>query len=114
ALFVGLLNWIWHYPLFYLPGYADAFRTVPPSMLQMFFIVLPAGLLYAWVYNNTRRSVLAAMLFHFSGNFWGEFFGLSAEAQYIRIVLTIISASFIAWWWGPATLRRAPEAAAQI
>jgi membrane protease YdiL (CAAX protease family) len=106
GLFVGLLNWVWHYPLFFLPGYADAFRAIPPSMLQMFFVVVPAVLLYTWVYNNTGRSVLATMLFHFGGNFWGEFFGLSTQAQTIRMVLTIIAVAFVAWWWGPTTLRK--------
>ncbi len=111
GLVVGLLNWIWHYPLFYLPGYADAFRAIPPGMSQMFFVVVPAVLLYTWVYNNTRRSVLAAMLFHFSGNFWGEFVGLSAQGQSIRMVLVIIAVALIAVWWGPATLRRRTQAA---
>jgi membrane protease YdiL (CAAX protease family) len=112
GLVVGLLNWIWHYPLFYLPGYADAFHAIPPSMLQMFFVVVPAVLLYTWTYNNTGRSILATMLFHFSGNFWGEFFGLSAQGQTIRIVLVIVAVAIIAWWWGPATLRRVSEPAA--
>ncbi len=112
GLFVGLLNWVWHYPLFFLPGYADAFRAIPPSMLQMFFVVVPAVLLYTWVYNNTGRSVLATMLFHFGGNFWGEFFGLSLQAQTIRMVITIIAVTFIVWWWGPITLRRESQPAA--
>jgi membrane protease YdiL (CAAX protease family) len=108
SLFVGFVNWLWHLPLFYLPGYSEAFRTVPPTMLQMFFIVVPVGVLYAWAYNNTRRSVLAAILLHFGGNFWGEFLGLSPEAQTYRVVLTIIAVVFIAWYWGPTTLRRGP------
>ncbi len=106
GLLVGLLNWVWHLPLFYLPGYSDAFRTVPPTMIQMFFVVVPAVLLYTWVYNNTRRSVLATILFHFGGNFWGEFFGLSTQAQTYRMGLTIIAVAFIVWWCGPSTLRR--------
>jgi membrane protease YdiL (CAAX protease family) len=111
GIIVGLLNWIWHLPLFYLPGYSDAFRTVPPTMLQMFFIVVPAVVLYAWVYFNTGRSVLAAMLFHFGGNFWGEFFGLSTEAQTYRMILTIIAVALIVWRWRPTTLRRDSEPA---
>jgi membrane protease YdiL (CAAX protease family) len=106
GILVGLLNWIWHLPLFYLPGYAEAFHTVPPTMLQMFFIVVPAVILYVWVYYNTGRSVLAAVLFHFGGNFWGEFFGLSPEAQMYRMILTIIAVALIVWQWGPTTLRR--------
>lgn len=111
GLIVGLLNWVWHYPLFFLPGYSDAFRSVPPGMLQMFFIVLPAVLLYTWVYNNTKRSVLAVILFHFAGNFWGEFFGISVEAQTYRMILAVIAVAIIAWWWGPTTLRRGSEPA---
>jgi membrane protease YdiL (CAAX protease family) len=106
GILVGLLNWIWHLPLFYLPGYADAFRAIPPSMLQMLFVVVPAVVLYTWVYDSTGRSVLATMLFHFGGNFWGEVFGLSAQGQMIRMFLVIIAVVFIAWWWGPATLRK--------
>ncbi len=106
GLFVGLLNWIWHAPLFIIPGFGDAFRAIPPNMFQMFVVVVPAVLLYTWVYNNTGRSVLATMLFHFGGNFWGEFFGVSAQAQTIRMVLTIIAVVFVIWWWGPASFRR--------
>jgi membrane protease YdiL (CAAX protease family) len=97
GIMVGFLNWIWHFPLFLLPGYFDAFRFVSPSMLQMFFVVLPAVFLYTWVYNNTNRSILAVILFHFAGNFWGEFFGISVEAQMYRMVLTIIAVAFISF-----------------
>jgi hypothetical protein len=50
--------------------------------------------------------VLAVILFHFAGNFWGEFFGLSVEAQIYRMVLTLIAVAIVVWWWGPAALRR--------
>jgi membrane protease YdiL (CAAX protease family) len=112
GLFVGLLNWAWHFPLFLLPGYSDAFRSVPPNMIQMFFVVILAVLLYTWVYNNTGRSVLAVILFHFSGNFWGEFLGLATEAQPYRMALTIMAAAFIVWRYGTTTLQRGLEPAA--
>ncbi len=112
GLVVGLLNWMWHAPLFSLPGYADAFRAIPPGMLQMLFVVVPAVLLYTWVYNNTQRSVLAAILFHFGGNFWGEFLGLSGQGQIIRMVLVIMAAALIVWRWGPTTLQREARRAA--
>ncbi len=72
----------------------------------MIYIVVPVGVLYAWTYNNNSRSVLAVILLHLAGNFWGEFLGLSAEAQTYRTVLTIIVVALIAWYWGRGTLRR--------
>ncbi len=106
ALIVGVLNWVWHFPLFVLPGYSDAFSALPPTPLHLALVVLPAGVLYAWVYNNTGRSVLAVMLFHFTGNFSGEFLGISDEALMVRLVLALVAVVLIVWWWGPDTLRR--------
>ena len=106
SLIVGLLMWVWHLPLFHLPGYSDAFHALPATPLRLLFVVLPAAVLYTWVYNNTERSVLAVVLFHFTANFSGEFFGISEEAQTYRLVLTAIAVALIVWWWGPNALRR--------
>lgn len=101
AVVVGLLNWVWHFPLFLLPGYFEAFNALPSTPLHLALVVLPAGVLYAWVYNNTGRSVLAVILFHFTGNFSGELLGISDQALVVRLVLTAVLVAFIAWWWGP-------------
>jgi membrane protease YdiL (CAAX protease family) len=111
SLIVGLLMWIWHLPLFRLPGYSDAFAAIPPTPLRLLFVILPAAVLYTWVYNNTGRSVLAVILFHFTGNFSGEFFGISDEAQTYRLVLTAMAVALILWRWGPDTLRGDRESA---
>jgi CAAX protease family protein len=101
SVIVGLFNWVWHFPLFLMPGYSSAFNALPPTPLDLAFVVIPVGVLYAWVYNNTGGSVLAVMLFHFSGNFSGEFFGISEEALTIRLVLTVIVVVLVARGWGP-------------
>lgn len=62
----------------------------------------PAGVIYASVYENTGRSVLAVTLLHFGGNFWSEFLGLSSEAQAFRLGLTIIVAAAVAWFLAPS------------
>lgn len=109
SLVVGLLNWVWHAPLFRLPGYSEAFRAIPPTLLQLLWVVVPAAVLYTWVYNNTGRSVLAVIVFHFTGNLAGELFGASQETQTYRLVLTGLAVVFIVWWWGPGTLCRDRE-----
>lgn len=97
ALMIGALMWVWHLPLFYLPGYTDVVHAMPPTALQMLFLTLSMSILYTWIYNNTERSVLAVILFHFLGNFSSEFLGVSAETQWCRLVLTGIIAVLIVW-----------------
>jgi membrane protease YdiL (CAAX protease family) len=106
SIILGLLMWVWHLPLFRVPGYADAFEAIPPTPLHLLFVILPAAVLYSWVYNNTGRSVLAVILLHFTGNLSGELVGISDEAQTYRQALTVILVALILWWWGPGTLRR--------
>jgi membrane protease YdiL (CAAX protease family) len=100
-----------------------AFSTFPPAKVFRCVSLRPTQyvsnvlrrftrvILYTWVYNNTDRSILAVILFHFAGNFWGEFLGISVEVQMYRMILMIIVVAFIAWWSGPATLRRDLEPA---
>jgi membrane protease YdiL (CAAX protease family) len=100
SILVGLLHWTWHLPLFRLPGYSGAFHAIPPTPIHLLLVVLPTAILYTWVYNNTERSVLAVVLFHFSGNFSAELLRLSGEAETYRILLILVATVFIVSWWG--------------
>jgi uncharacterized protein len=111
SLMIGLVWWVWHLPLFALPGYFDAFGTTAPTQLGFLANIMPAAILYAWVYLNTNRSVLAAILFHFMENFSSEFLGIADEARPYRFVLMASIAVLVVWRWGPATLRRGADRA---
>jgi uncharacterized protein len=106
SLVLGLVWWSWHLPLFILPGYFDAFGRAAPSPLDLLYGILPSAIVYTWVYNNTRRSVLAVVVLHFMQNFTGEFLGIAAEARSIRLALEVGFALALIAWWGPRTLRR--------
>jgi uncharacterized protein len=106
SLVLGLIWWSWHLPLFVLPGYFDAFARASPTPLDFLWGILPAAVLYTWVYNNTDRSVLAVILLHFMHNFTGEFLGLDDAVRPIRLVLEWGSAAVAVSFWGPRTLRR--------
>jgi len=67
----------------------------------------PPGAGYTWIYNNTDRSVLAVIVFHFLENFTGEFLGIGDQARSWRLALTVALAVGVVWRWGPRTLRRA-------
>lgn len=105
SIIVGLLHWSWHLPLFILPGYWAAFSTTPPTPLDLAFVILPVTVLYTWVYNNTGRSVLAVILFHFTGNFSGQLLGISEVATMYRLVLTATTVMLIVWQFGPTLVR---------
>lgn len=105
SLALGFVWWSWHLPLFWLPGYFDAFGRAP-TPLALLSGILPSAILYTWVYNNTQRSVLAVVVLHFMQNFTGEFLGFAEEARPLRLGLEIALALSVTLWWGPGTLRR--------
>jgi membrane protease YdiL (CAAX protease family) len=107
SLLVGVIWWSWHLPLFVLPGYFDAFGRANPTPLDFLYGILPSAVLYARVYVNTDRSVLAVILFHFMENFSGEFLGIAEEARPYRLALMVLLVVLVVWWWGPRTLRGA-------
>jgi hypothetical protein len=67
-----------------------------------------ASILFAWVYNNSGRSVLAAMVIHASFN-WGHVaiptLG-SDRASLTLIALQVIVIAVVLLIWGPRTLTR--------
>jgi len=70
---------------------------------------MPGSILQTWIYNNTGRSTLSAILLHFMGNFTGELFDLSARAEVYSFLLTTAAAIIVALAWGPKTLTRRSE-----
>jgi hypothetical protein len=73
----------------------------------MITIVVEA-VLYTWIYNHTARSTLAAILFHFVVNAFGELFALTAQAEVYNFVLGILAVAAVVVLWGPKTLTRSP------
>lgn len=106
SLAVGMAWWSWHLPLFLVPGFFDVFHIATPTPLGFLAGILPSAVLYAWIYNNTRRSVLAVIIFHFMQNFSGELLALSAEARVVQVLLLVVAAAGVVWGWGASTLAR--------
>jgi membrane protease YdiL (CAAX protease family) len=87
SLTLALIWWSWHLPLFVLPGYFDAFGRGAPSPLDLLYGIVPSAILYTWVYNNTRRSVLAVIALHFMQNLTGELLGVAGDVRTLRLGL---------------------------
>lgn len=65
CIILGILWWGWHLPLFFLPD--SIFRLMPLGSLVFwlyFFNALAISIIIGWIYNNTQRSTLSAVLLH--------------------------------------------------
>ncbi len=69
SLILGIVWWAWHLPLIIVPGSFLQGTGASPTFLAGYLgTVLLYSILFTWVYNHTRRSVLATILMHFSIN----------------------------------------------
>lgn len=105
GLAVGLAWAIWHAPLFLMPGYYDGLSAAPDPTVFATSVVV-GSVLYTWLYNNTGRSVLAAVLFHFVANLTAAVVVVPPVVEELSVVLTVALAVVVVLVWGPRDLRR--------
>jgi membrane protease YdiL (CAAX protease family) len=107
SLVLGAVWALWHLPLFFIKGtYQHGLGVGSRSFWIFMFNLLVSSILFTWIYNNTRRSTLSAILFHFMQNFIGELFELSVQAELFYFLLTIFAAALVVVFWGPSRLTR--------
>jgi membrane protease YdiL (CAAX protease family) len=66
SLVLGLVWGMWHLPLFFIDGTAQAHIPLALFLLS----VVAMSVVFAWLVNHTAGSVVAALLFHTAINFW--------------------------------------------
>ena len=111
SLVLGFFWWLWHLPLFFIVGMMQnewGFGSLPfwTYAAQVFAMTV----LFTWVYNNTRRSVLAAILLHFMINATtGILQPISDRGHLFTITLLVVAAVAVVIAWGAETLPRQQE-----
>lgn len=103
SLLVGIAWFSWHIPLFLMAGYYTRAGGAPDPVRFSVMIVL-GSILYTWIHNNNGGSVLAAVLFHFSGNLSGELLDVPEAVAAYESYLTAAVVLFVLWRWGGGTL----------
>jgi membrane protease YdiL (CAAX protease family) len=107
SLILGAAWALWHLPQFFIKGtYQHGLGVVSLSFWIFMLALVVGSILYTWIYNNTGRSTLSAILFHFMQNFTGELFELSVRAELYSFLLMIVAAMLVVVVWGPRTLTR--------
>jgi hypothetical protein len=114
SLLLGVVWFLWHVPLLFLPG--DQNSAMPLPFLAAF--VLASAVLYTWLYNNTGGSVLAATLLHGGFNVWGQFIAVHPSetndpvSGAVMAGVVALLAVVLVGVYGARTLRRSGDSAA--
>lgn len=106
SLILGVIWSIFHLPLFFtLTGSSQS----DWSFTNFLASTIALTILYTWMYNNTRGSVLLAYLFHASANTWTRVFSIDHANPTLRWVTTgllIAAAIVVVIAAGPENLSR--------
>ena len=108
ALVIGVFWWAWHFPLFFMNGMLQNEWGVETVAFWAYAVtVFSLSVLFTWVFNNTRRSILAAILLHFMYN--STLNVLSPLPDRVSIFATgllVLAAIVVVIFWGSKTLSR--------
>lgn len=93
SLITGIFWAVWHLPLFFQPR-AEIYYNQPFWGLLASTMML--SVLLTWIYNNTGRSLFAAMLMHTSWN-WANyvFTGLRTDAGGLAFLILMVGTTCI-------------------
>jgi membrane protease YdiL (CAAX protease family) len=114
VLLLGTLEALFHLPIFFNRGPSAAGGQSGASFFAFWAGSLGASLLLAWVYNNTRGSLLLAYLYHGSMNTWSSVlpFPLSSDLfAWCLAGAALVAAGAVVVAAGPTRLSRLPPAA---
>ena len=105
---------LWHLPLFFMKGtFQHEMGLGSRSFWLYMSAIVPTTVLMTWIYNNTRRSTLSAVLFHFMINLTGQLFELGERAEPYQVLVWVVAAIVVTIIWGPKRLIRQPKGAAE-
>jgi membrane protease YdiL (CAAX protease family) len=100
SLIIGAVWALWHLPLFWLDGTWQVENVGLSTLVFWLYManIMLGSIVITWIYNSTNRSILAAILFHFSGNAFGELFALSQQAEVYNTLFLVVTALVIVPW----------------
>jgi membrane protease YdiL (CAAX protease family) len=111
SLILGVIWACWHIPLWFHPETSDRIPFVPFLLLNITLTTF-----MTWLYNNTRGSLVIAILAHFSFNLVGGFvtgtLGLMPMNTFLMFGVPGLFVMFcwVLYYFGPRYLSRKPVA----
>ena len=90
-IIVAVLWALWHIPLFFIHGSYQNSLGIFTIAFWMFFInVILNSFITGWIYVKSNRSLLMAIIFHYTINLSGEMFYMTHQGQVIRLIIFLI------------------------
>ena len=93
SILLGAIWGMWHLPLFFMPATWHGkmgFQLAGFWTFLLFSIAL--SLIMTWVYRNTKQSILAGMLLHFTSNFTAQLIAPSSDRlEILRALLLFVA-----------------------
>ena len=86
SLIVGVLWALWHLPLLLTQGTVMSSYPLVPYL----FKVVAVSVIYTWIFNSTRGSLLIVTLFHAASNTVGPFAGLEQTLVFALAAAALI------------------------
>ncbi len=101
SLWMGFAWWLWHVPLVLVVG-SDLYGSAIDATFVFGFLgtTILYSILFTWVYNHNERSVLAAILMHFSINLTANLLLVPPEVFMVLLFLLIGVALLVIWRGG--------------
>lgn len=99
SIVFSILWALWHFPLIFVKNsyQYEIFHENVWFGVNFFVSIIPMGVIISWICIKNRKSVLAAILFHFIINMSQELLDISQTTKCIQTaVLTIVAAVIVA------------------
>ncbi len=99
GLVLGVIWALWHLPLFFMKDMLHGQHGFGSIWFWLFMVQVPCmSVVMTWLFNNTRRSTLAAILFHFSANFAFSLANVTQATNAYATLLWLAAAGIVAWY----------------
>lgn len=94
----GLLWSLWHFPLIFVKDsyQYEIFHEDIWFAVNFFVSIIPMGIIISWICMKNRKSVIAAIVFHFIINISSEMLNISQITKCIEtIILALVAAALV-------------------
>ena len=97
SIIFSLLWSLWHFPLIFVKDsyQYEIFHQNIWFGVNFFVSIIPMGIIISWICLKSRKSVIAAIVFHFIINISQEIFEISQTTKCIQTAVLILVAAMI-------------------